>query len=211
MHHSHNAAARITVSFLVVASLFLSTGSSSAVPPSRTDLTLQDRVRAQRAIEEVYSKHRIWPAENPGAKPPLEAVLSEAQLRAKVEDSLRKSNAAEMVWGRPITAPQLQAEMERMAQRSRAPEVLQEVFAALGDDPRLIAETLVRQTLVDRLVRNWYSRDERFHGVTRRKAEAALARVTDASQLRNDSTSLPDSSAGWRRRWKRMKARTQCT
>jgi N-acetylneuraminic acid mutarotase len=145
---------------------------------------MEDRVHAQRAIEEVYWRHRIWPGENRGGKPPLDAVLSEAQLRAKVEDYLRKSNAAEEVWGRPITAPQLQAEMERMAKQTRAPEVLQEIFAALGDDPGLIAETLARQTLADRLVRGWYARDERFHGGVRRRAEAALAGVSDATRLR---------------------------
>jgi N-acetylneuraminic acid mutarotase len=122
---------------------------------------METRVRAQRAIEEVYWKHRIWPGGNHRAKPPLDAVLSEAQLRARVEDYLRKSNAAERVWGRPITASQLQAEMERMATQTRAPDVLREIFAALGDDPRLIAETLARQTLADRLVRSWYARDER--------------------------------------------------
>jgi N-acetylneuraminic acid mutarotase len=145
---------------------------------------MEDRVRAQRAIEEVYWRHRIWPAENRRARPPLDALLSEAQIRARVEDYLRKSNAAEEVWGRPITASQLQAEMERMAKQTMAPEVLREIFAALGDDPNLIAETLARQTLADRLVRNWYARDERFHGAVRRRAEADLAGVSDAIQLR---------------------------
>src|SRR5262249_22507254 len=138
----------------------------------------------QRAIEEVSWRHRIWPAENRGPKPPLEAFLSEAQLRARVEDSLRKSNAAEIVWGRPITAAQLQAEMERMSKQTRSPDVLREIFAALGDDPRLIAETLARQTLADRLVRNWYAGDERFHGDVRRRAEAALAGMSDANRLK---------------------------
>src|SRR6185436_9998003 len=64
------------------------------------------------------------------------------------------------------------------------PEVLREIFAALGDDPRLIAETLARQTLADRLVRNWYARDERFHGAVRGRAEAALAGLPDPGQLK---------------------------
>ena len=33
-------------------------------------VTFEERVAAQRAIEEVYWTHRIWPKENPGAKPP---------------------------------------------------------------------------------------------------------------------------------------------
>jgi hypothetical protein len=35
----------------------------------RTTLTLGDRVGYQRAIEEVYWRHRIWPKERPDPKP----------------------------------------------------------------------------------------------------------------------------------------------
>ncbi len=196
MQDSLTSTARRTVPLLAVICLALFTGSPSAAPGPRPDLTMQARVRAQRAIEEVYWRHRIWPTENRGAKPPLDAVLSEAQLRAKVEDYLRESNAAEVIWGQPITAAQLQAEMERMAKQTRAPEVLREIFAALGDDPRLIAETLVRQTLADRLVRDWYARDVRFHGDVRRRAEAALVGVTDPTQLKSLGTEYSETT--WR-------------
>ena len=58
--------------------------------------------------------------------------MSQAQLERKVADYLRKSQALEDYWQRPITAEQLQAEMERMAIHSKKPEVLRELFAALG-------------------------------------------------------------------------------
>jgi putative metal-binding protein len=138
-------------------------------------LSLEDRISAQRAIEQVYWNHRIWPKENPGPKPALSTVLPDSALRTKVEDALRKSNALEKYWHRPITAEQLQAELDRMAAHTREPQVLREMFAALGNDPRLIGETLVRQALADRLIRNWYAKDERFHGELKKKAEAALA------------------------------------
>ena len=46
---------------------------------------------------------------------------------------------SERLWGRPITAAQLMAEVERMKAGSRQPEVLAEIFAELGNDPVLIA------------------------------------------------------------------------
>jgi hypothetical protein len=52
---------------------------------------------------------------------------------------------------RPITGEQLQAEMEQMAQRTKQPEVLRELWAALGNDPFVIAECLARPVLVERL------------------------------------------------------------
>jgi hypothetical protein len=104
--------------------------------PQRT-LTFAERVAYQRAIEEVYWRHRIWPrnrGEKPDPKPSLDAVISQAQLEKKVEDYLLKSQALEDHWQRPITTEQLQAEMDRMAQRTKQPDVLRELFAALGDD-----------------------------------------------------------------------------
>ena len=54
--------------------------------------------------------------------------MSQTQLENKVEDYLRKSRAVEDYWHRPITAKELQAEMDRMAQHTRQPEVLGELF-----------------------------------------------------------------------------------
>jgi len=158
---------------LTVASILL-IASTVYAPAIARDLNFEDRVNAQRAIEQVYWSHRIWPTDNATPRPALSAVMSDAAIRGKVEDYLKKSNALAEIWGRPITAAQLQAEVERFVAQTRAPEVLRELFAALGDDPFLIAETLARQSLADRLVRSAYVRDERFHRDARQEAERAV-------------------------------------
>src|SRR5262249_26985350 len=58
---------------------------------SQRTLTFEERVSYQRAIEEVYWRHRIWPKENRSPKPSLDAVISQAQLEKKVTDYLRNS------------------------------------------------------------------------------------------------------------------------
>jgi len=82
---------------------------------------------------------RVWPKENAGPKPPLAAVMSDEAIRAKVADYLEKSNALETWWRRPITAEQLQAELDRMAKNTRDGGTLQELYRALGNDPVVIA------------------------------------------------------------------------
>ena len=72
-------------------------------------LTFAQRVAYQRAIEDVYWPHRIWPKERPDAKPPLDAVMSQERLEKKVADYLRRSHALEDYLQRAITAEQLQA------------------------------------------------------------------------------------------------------
>src|SRR5215468_7142268 len=117
-------------------------------------LSFAERVAYQKAIEEVYWRHRIWPKERPDPKPSLDTVVSQAQLKRKVADYLRASQALEDYWQRPISAEQLQAEMDRMAQHTKQPEVLQELFEALGNEPFVIAECLVRPVLAERLLTN---------------------------------------------------------
>ncbi len=62
---------------------------------SQRTLTFAERVAYQRAIEEVYWRHRIWPKQRPDPKPSLDAVISQAQLEKKVEDHLLNSQALE--------------------------------------------------------------------------------------------------------------------
>jgi hypothetical protein len=50
--------------------------------------------------------------------------------------------------------------MERMAQHTRQPEVLRELFDALGNDPFVIAECLARPVLTERLVADLSAQDK---------------------------------------------------
>jgi N-acetylneuraminic acid mutarotase len=128
--------------------------------PATAGLTFAERVSYEQAIEDVYWRHRIWPKERPDPKPSLDAVMTQTQLEKKVADYLHNSQALEDSWQRPITAEELQAEMERMAQHTKQPDVLRELFAALGNDPFVIAECLARPTLSERSLMNWHSYDQ---------------------------------------------------
>ena len=148
---------------------------------SRT-LSFADRVAYQRAIEDVYWRHRIWPDTNPGPKPSLDAVMSQAQIEKKVKDYLRNSQALEDYWQRPITADQLQTEMERMASHTKQPEVLRELFEALGNDPFVIAECLARPVLTERLIADLWAQDETGRLESLRTAE--LRNGVDCNNVR---------------------------
>ena len=125
--------------------------AASAIQRNQT-LTFVERVAYQRAIEEVYWRYRIWPNENSRPKPLLDEVMSAEQIEKKVEDYLRDSQALESYRQKPITPEQLQAEMDRIAGHTKQPEVLRELFEALGNDPFVIAECLARPVLIERLV-----------------------------------------------------------
>ena len=147
-------------------------------------LTFEERVSYQRAIEEVYWHHRIWPKENTDPKPSLDAVMSQAQLENKVTGYLRDSLALQDYGQHPITAEQLQAEMDRMARDTKQPEVLREAFAALGNDPVVIAECLARPTLAERLIADFSAQDETRHAESPQSEELlAMSVATTLGQV----------------------------
>jgi N-acetylneuraminic acid mutarotase len=139
------------------------TGAYDATGKTSSQLrtfSFADRVAFQRAIEDVYWRHRIWPRENPNPKPSLDAVMSQAQLENKVAGYLRDSLALENYWRQPITAEQLQAELDRMARDTKQAGVLRELFEALGNDPAVIAECLGRPILAERLMSNFSAQNQ---------------------------------------------------
>ncbi len=150
-------------------------------------LSFSERVAYQRAIEDVYWRHRIWPKERRDPKPALDAVMSQAQLEKKVTEYLRNSQSLEDNWRQPITAEQLQAEMDRMAKNTKQPEVLRGVFEALDNDPFVIAECLARPVLSEHLkLAAVQSRNEPLN--SRVGAETQIPKLRVAA---SDSYTLP--------------------
>src|SRR3954471_18205345 len=169
---------------ILCATLLGPSQSRGPTNPSERTLTFAERVAYQRAIEDVYWRHRIWPKERPDRQPSLDKVMSQAQLEKKVADYLRKSQALEDYWQRPITAEQLQAEMERMANHTKKPEVLRELFAALGSDGFVIAECLARPALADRLLTNWYGYDDTIHNDLKQRVQSGLQMHPTLEQMK---------------------------
>ena len=193
--HSGFLTFRILVALLLCAgACLIATGTLLAVfrseatayvsHPAAVGLTFAERVAYQRAIEDVYWRHRIWPEQQPNAKPSLDAAMPQAEIQKKVTEYLRKSQALEDYWQRPITAEQLQAEMDRMARQTKHPDVLRELFEALGNDPFVIAECLARPALAGRLLTNLYARDQTFHDVLKRRAESELGAVSNVQHMK---------------------------
>ena len=146
----------ISLSILALVTLLLPVFAVQAATVLPSELTFEERLSCQAAIEEIYWNARIWPAENPDPKPDFSKVVSPSDLRAKVDDTLRRSSALVELWQHEITGEMLQAEMDRMAVQSQQPEILAALWSALDNDPARIAECLARPALASRLLRNFY-------------------------------------------------------
>ena len=71
-----------------------------------------------------------------------------------------------------------------MAKHTKQPDVLQELFDALKNDPFIIAECLARPALADRLLTSWYAYDQRIHGELKQSAKAELQAHPSVEQMR---------------------------
>ena len=69
---------------------------------SERDLTFEQRVRAQEAIERVYHSHRV------GATRPLDEAVPRWLVEKKVLDYLRQSAVLEQHWKTTVTGEALQ-------------------------------------------------------------------------------------------------------
>ena len=172
-------------SLFVLSIVLLSSALPMQVSRAAPALSLNERLAYQRALDSLTWQHTLFPSQSD--KPLLAAVIPSELSQRKVEDSLRQSNALAALWSRPLTPEQLQAEMQRISQQTKQPELLREQWRALNSDPQLIAEMQVRPLLADRLLRAWYGRDERFHGELESRAKGDLALYTTVSAMRQMS------------------------
>ena len=60
-------------------------------------------------------------------------------LERKVRAYLKQTVALEAFWKTRVTSDMLHQELERMAAKTRMPERLRQLYAALGDDPLRIS------------------------------------------------------------------------
>jgi N-acetylneuraminic acid mutarotase len=105
----------------------------------------------------VYDTHRIGP------RLPSDPKADASRLERKVRTYMAQSVALEQIWNAPLTAEALAREWERIARSTRFPDRLRELYRALGDDPFLIQECLVRPELVDHLARGRFTHDATIH------------------------------------------------
>ena len=78
-------------------------------------------------------------------KPPAQAITGCGDAAGADREEGRRLSArlasAGGLLAKPITPEQLQAEMDRMAQDTKQPDMLREIFEALGNDPFVVAAT----------------------------------------------------------------------
>jgi hypothetical protein len=128
-------------------------------------------VKDRAAIERVYYNHRL------GQKPSFEQALPPATLENLVRLDLKKEAVLRKAYGVTITPALLDAEVQRITTTTRAPDMLVEIKAALGNDPARFAQAFAKPFLVERLLRDKFDNDEALHAAQRQEVERAREKL----------------------------------
>lgn len=171
----------LSLCLLIASSLRAAEGQRSK---TLTELTMEDRVRYQKVIEEFYWQNRIWPESNPTPKPSLDQVLPDSAILANVENYAREDAALRSRWASEITARDLQQELDRIGRETKRPEQLKTLYELLGNDPRIIAETVARPILLNQRIRNFYANDPELHARERQIAEEQSAFIHGSEDMK---------------------------
>jgi hypothetical protein len=134
-----------------------------SLPAEDFDSLCADRT----AIEQIYYQHRL------GAKPPFAQVSPPALIQRLVRADLKQEAVLKQVYGVEIAGAPLAAEVNRINSTTRAPDVLAEIKAALGNDPQRFAEAFAKPFLVNRELRERFANDDALHASARNAADQA--------------------------------------
>jgi hypothetical protein len=161
----------------------------AAQPGNPGALTLDSRIASQARIERFWFDHReaVGTPDDAAAPDPDAAfagALPPTTLREKVEKSLARSRILRERYGITLTPEMLRGEVARMARETRDPARLRELFAVLGNDGFLIAETLAREGLSERLLRGRFDDDEKIQA-DRLALVRSLREAAPAGSLRS--------------------------
>ena len=95
------------------------------------------------------------------------------------------------VYGVAITPALLDAEVQRINTTTRAPDMLAEIKAALGNDPAKFAQAFAKPFLVERLLREKFDNDEALHAARSARRRSGCAINCWKPALRNPKAEGP--------------------
>jgi len=123
--------------------------------------------RDRAAIERVYYEHRL------GDKLAFEKTMPEDLLERLVRQDLNKETTLKKVYGVEVSPMMIETEVNRINSTTRAPEMLAELKAALGNGTNRFARVVARPIVVERLLRERFDNDDRLHAPARQSIERA--------------------------------------
>jgi len=140
-------------------------GSLCAAAAFAVDLDTLCQWRA--ATERVSYERRL------GIKQPFGEVFTAEKLEQLVAKDLHKEAVLKQTYGVQVTEEMLTAEVARIDRSTQAPEALAALKEALGNSDEAFALTVAKPIVVERLLRQQFTLDNKLHATERDAVKAA--------------------------------------
>ena len=155
---------------LFVLSWLLITPPIPAEADAENALVRQSIEQFKQQRRDTWSRHQ-----NPQfERRAVDAAVPVQSVRARLDREQAIRNLLTSVWGEAVSSDVVQAEINRMARDTKAPETLQALFGLLGNDPRKVAAHLARPRLEEHAIRQHYAFDSDIHRLSRKTAQMAV-------------------------------------
>ena len=115
-------------------------------------------------VEQIYHEARLPP------KKPFDEDFPTGLIRKLVEKDIHKEFVLEKVYGVRVTQELVENERRRIDKHTRDAEKLAKIKSALGPGETGYIQTVIKPTLVERLLRDNFYRDKAIHAAERAKA-----------------------------------------
>ena len=157
--------------------------------------------RAAAVDCEALVQAAYWDLRNEGKAGTFPLAQYRSVLEARAERTARQLAYLRAQRGRDVTGLELQAELDRMARDTQAPQALAKLFKALGNDAQLAGECLAKPLLADRLARQYFAHDAAIHAPYERLANLGLvAAKLSPTAPTGKAASVPLFASGLERR-----------
>lgn len=135
------------------------------------NITQQQYINNLIACNEEIKRYEwsktIWPTTNSEPKPSFDEIIFPENIRQEVIDNLNKQDILAEYFNTRITTDLLQYDLNRMANNSKDPKALKEIYALFDNNPVTIAHCLSRPYLVETKLNNSFYWSSDIHKKTK--------------------------------------------
>jgi N-acetylneuraminic acid mutarotase len=148
----------------------------------------------ETTIQSYKWANQIWPKSNNEPKPSFASIVQSGEIRKQLLTNLKKQAILTRDFNLDITSAMVQHDLNRMAQNSRSPQKLNQLFKLLGNDAQTIAHCLSRSYLVKTKFSHIFNYHKEIHSENRLLAKQELKHYQTTGITKNLKASITQFS-----------------
>jgi len=144
---------------------------------------IENLIACQTTLDDLKWSYHDWPKHNTKSKPLFSQIVNAKKIRESVLENLKMQAVLVDEFGFEITPAMLQRDLDRMANNTRDSKRLKQMFAALNNDARTIAQCISRPYLVQKNFTRLFYNSKSIHENVKSQAQADVNKYITTKNL----------------------------